>query len=318
METVAVALHAMATRFEIVLHGRNPVALRAAGEEALAEIARLEAQLSPHLPSSEIARINALAARQPVKVTPSLFALLKRAKRLHQETGGAFDITVAPLVRCWGFFGGMGRQPEEWEIADAMSKSGMNLIQLNEQDSTIQFARPGVMLDLGAIGKGHAVERAAEILREDGITSAIIHGGTSTVFALGHPPDAETWKIGIEPPQKRAKSTPSLLATVPLKDETLSISAVWGRSFEAEGKIFGHVLNPRTGRPVTGSLLAAVALPSATEADALSTALLVLGDAFQERLASIYSRIRTLLVLESEQDNGHKIESKGIAVHTAA
>src|SRR3989442_10292235 len=101
MATVAVARQAMATRFEIVLHGGNPVALRAAGEEALAEIARLEDQLSLYRPSSEIAHLNARAAREPVKVSPALFALLQHAQQLHRESGGAFDITVAPLVRCW-------------------------------------------------------------------------------------------------------------------------------------------------------------------------------------------------------------------------
>src|SRR6185436_12336620 len=103
MPPVTLACNAMATRFEIVLHGDNPVALRAAGEEALREIERLEAQLSLYRPASEIFHLNARAAREPVKVSPALFALLQRAKRLHEETDGAFDITIAPLVRCWGF-----------------------------------------------------------------------------------------------------------------------------------------------------------------------------------------------------------------------
>src|SRR5262249_163857 len=100
---VKLARHAMATRFEVVLYGANPISLPAAGEEALDEIERLEAQLSLYRPSSEIARINARAAHEPVRVTPSVFALLEQARRLSEETQGAFDITVAPLVRCWGF-----------------------------------------------------------------------------------------------------------------------------------------------------------------------------------------------------------------------
>src|SRR5438477_13111440 len=102
MATVTLARHAMATRFEIVLVGDNAVSLRAAGEEALDEIERLEARLSLYRPTSEIAHLNARAAREPVRVTPGLFALLQHARQLHQESGGAFDITVAPLVRCWG------------------------------------------------------------------------------------------------------------------------------------------------------------------------------------------------------------------------
>src|SRR5437879_5936981 len=111
MPPVTLARHAMATRFELVLHGDNPAALRAAGEEALHEIDRLEAQLSLYRPASEISRLNARAAREPVKVSPGLFALLEHAKRLHDETAGAFDITIAPLVRCWGFMDGGGRVP---------------------------------------------------------------------------------------------------------------------------------------------------------------------------------------------------------------
>src|ERR1041385_2279158 len=101
-QTVALARNAMNTRFEIVLHGDNAVALRAAGEEALDEVERVDAQLSLYRPTSEIARLNARAASQWVRVTPALFRLLKLAKELSQETGGAFDITIAPLVRCWG------------------------------------------------------------------------------------------------------------------------------------------------------------------------------------------------------------------------
>src|SRR5579863_5705402 len=103
MQPVALARNAMATRFEIVLHGEDPVRLRAAGEEALDEIGRIEGQLSLFRPSSEIARVNAGAAHGPVKVSPPVFRLLQHAARLSHETGGAFDVTIAPLMRCWGF-----------------------------------------------------------------------------------------------------------------------------------------------------------------------------------------------------------------------
>ena len=121
----------MATRFEIVLHGENPAALRAAGEEALRLIDELEAQLSLFRPGSEIAHLNARAALEPVRVTPGLFALLQQAQKLSEESGGAFDITIAPLVRCWGFMGGEGRLPLPEEVAKARAKVGMPLVLLN-------------------------------------------------------------------------------------------------------------------------------------------------------------------------------------------
>jgi thiamine biosynthesis lipoprotein len=317
MATVTLARHAMATRFEIVLHGESPVALRAAGEEALDEIDRLENQLSLYRPTSEIAHLNAKAARGPVRVTPSLFALLEKARRLYQETRGAFDITIAPLVRCWGFIDGTGRLPEAAEVEEARSMVGMHLVQLHPEDFTVEFAREGVMLDLGAIGKGYAIERAAELLREAGITSALIHGGTSSIAAIGQPPDAEAWKVALEKPYlQKGKNIAEedLLASVPLKDEAMSVSAVWGKAFQAEGKNYGHVIDPRTGAPTTAALMAAVVTVSATETDALSTALLTLGAQGHADIAKLRPGMRTLLVTGTA--GSFHAESNGIPVRS--
>jgi len=282
-----------------------------AGEEALDEIEALEARLSLFRPSSEIAHLNARAAQGPVRVTPAVFALLQHAQQLHQESGGAFDITIAPLVRCWGFMDGGGHLPQASELAEARACVGMSLVQLDPSALTVCFVRPGVMLDLGAIGKGYAIERAVEVLREAGVTSALLHGGTSSVQALGHPPDAEFWKIAIERPRlgqgcrpvaswgKEPNPAAGLLATVPLREEAMSVSAVWGKCFQAEGRTYGHVLDPRTGQPATGAALAAVVVPSATETDALSTALLTLGQAGHGTIANLRPGMRTLLVSES-------------------
>lgn len=315
MHTVSVARNAMATRFEILLHGENPGWLRAAGEEALDEVDRLESQLSPYRPTSEISHVNWRAAHEPVRVSPSLFRFLQHAKQLHQETGGAFDITIAPLVRCWGFINGSGRMPDPEDIEAARAKVGMNQVELNPADSTVRFAREGVMLDLGAIGKGYAVDRAVTLLREAGVTSALLHGGTSTIYGLGHPPDSETWKVALEYPNAEGEEkTAPHLATVMLRDEALSVSAIWGRSFKKDGKTFGHVLDPRTGQPVSGTLMTAVVLPSATETDALSTALLVAGAASYETISSLRPAMRTLMLSEaSSEPGGYHIIGKGIA-----
>ncbi len=330
MTTLTLALHAMATRFEMVLHGENPVALRAAGEEALAEIQRLEAQLSLYRDTSEIAHLNARAAQGPVQVTPSLFALLQQARQLHRESGGAFDITIAPLVRCWGFMGGGGQLPGAAALADARARVGMGLVVLDPERLTVRFSCPGVMLDLGAIGKGYAIERAVDLLREAGVASALVHGGTSTVFGLGHPPEAECWRVAVESPRlgmagaragspaaTQGKRAPGqTLATVPLRDQAMSVSAVWGRSFQAEGKTFGHVLDPRTGYPVSGAVLAAVVLPSATETDALSTALLVLGMEGRPKLAGVRPGMKTLLAAAAAPGE-FRVETNGIATESA-
>ncbi len=308
METVTLARNAMATRFELVLHGENASRLRAAGEEALAEVDRLEARLSLYRPSSEIARVNAQAARQPVRVSPPVFRLLQHAQQLHRETGGAFDVALAPLVCCWGFMDGGRRVPGPAEIAAARQRAGFGHVMLDEADFTVRFDREGVMIDLGAIGKGFAIDRAADILREAGLTSALLHGGTSTVYGLGCPPDSEGWKVAIA----EAPDAPKLQAAVVLRDNALSVSAIWARSFEAEGRKFGHVIDPRTGQPVNNTVLAAVGLPSATETDALSTALLVMGLEGHEAIAKLRPDMRTLVMAGAEQN--FRAESKGITL----
>jgi thiamine biosynthesis lipoprotein len=169
------------------------------------------------------------------------------------------------------------------------------------------------MLDLGAIGKGFAVDRAAQTLRELGVGSALIHGGTSTVFAMGRPSDAPSWRIAVEYPH--AAGTPSrLLAQVELHDESLSSSAVWGKHFTSEGRMLGHVIDPRTGEPTGAALLAAVVAPSATETDALSTALLTLGPAGVDSVVKPLSRVRGLVVVQPENGQSYQVMSHGIRV----
>ena len=313
MKTVRLALEAMATRFELVLHGDDEVRLRAAGEEALDEIRRLEAQLSFYRPSSQISRINTRAADGPVRVEPRLFRLLQTAQRLHAATDGAFDLTVAPLMRCWGFAGGTGRQPDPEALAEARSRTGMHLVTLDEDTYSVAFERPGVMLDLGAIGKGYAIEEAAWILEEAGVEHAFLHGGTSTIHTLGTPLDGTRWTVAIPHPDAdpAAPDEDDVLAVVALNDEALSVSAVWGKAFEANGKTYGHVLDPRSGYPVSGAVLTAVAGPSATTCDALSTALLVLGCHAGELTTRFDDSIRTLAVCPKDDADGFEVVKTG-------
>ena len=310
MQTVTLARNAMATRFEIVLHGEDAVRLRAAGEEAFNEIERLEGQLSLYRPSSEIARVNAWAAARPVKLSLPVFQLLRQAQQLSRETQGAFDITIAPLVRCWGFMGEGGRKPSAAEVEEARAKVGMEKLLLDDEDCAARFAVEGAMLDLGGIGKGYAIDCAAETLREAGVTSALLHGGTSTVYGLGSPPGTESWKVAIDGPAGRAP-----VAVIELYDSALSVSAAWGKSFAADGQTFGHVLDPRTGWPAAApgaAALAAVGLPSATETDAFSTALLVRGAEGHDSLAGLRAAMATLTLTPRNGD--YAIQSRNIAL----
>lgn len=320
--TVRLACAAMATRFEFVLHGPHEPRLRAAGEEALEEIHRIESRLSLYRPDSEIAEANRHAATRAVRLSPEVFRLLEHALLLSRATGGAFDVTAAPLLRAWGLMGGTGRVPDPGELEAARACVGSGWVVLDEAEFTVRFARPGVTLDLGAIGKGYALDRAAESLRENGVASGLLHGGTSSVVAIGRPPEevAEAWRIAIDGP---APGTTSLtgapaqdpehpIAVVELHDESFAVSAVWGKGFESGGRFYGHVLDPRSGYPVDHVLLAAIALPSATESDAVSTALLVRGAEMVERLRSPESPGRCLVLERSPEPPGYRAVAHGI------
>jgi thiamine biosynthesis lipoprotein len=298
MTLVRLARYAMATRFELALYGERESFLRAAGEEALDEIERLEAQLSLYRANSDVSDLNRRAAHEAVPVDPRLFALLVRARQLSEETEGAFDITIAPLMRCWGFVGGSGQMPTEEAIAEARERVGMRHVLLDESRCTVRFDREGVSLDFGAIGKGYAIERATDLLRENGIPRALLHGGTSTVYAIGAPPDAEGWTVAIQRPFAAEADAP--LAQIVLRDAALSVSAPHGKWFETAGRRYGHVIDPYTGYPASRSLLAALVLPSATDSDALSTALLTRGVEGLPALLAAHPDARYLLAVEEE------------------
>lgn len=265
------ALEAMGTRFELLLGPGEPVRLRAVGEEALAEIASLDRQLSAYRPSSDVSWINGQASRTPVKVEPRLFALLERCQALSSLTEGAFDITVGPLMRAWGFVNGAGRLPDRTARRRAESSVGWKHLHLDSRAGTVRFGRRDMRIDLGAVGKGYAVDAAIAILRGHGITSALLHGGTSSVHALGVPPDYPAWHVAWTPPA-------GVERTFDLRDSALSVSAPHGKSFDIEGRVYGHVMDPRAGAPTTAARAVAVQGTASLECDALSTALLVLGE----------------------------------------
>jgi FAD:protein FMN transferase len=303
------------------LYGDDPARLRAAGEEALAEIERIESRLSYYRPDSEISRINRRAGQTPARVSPPVFRLLRRARDLAQFTCGAFDITVAPLLRAWGFSSREGRIPDDGELAAALGNVGMDHLVFDENEGALGLDRSGVEIELGAIGKGYALDQAAEILRETGVSRALLHGGTSTVYALGGPPDSDAWKIGIPAPEQTGLQgpgnesggeSPRFLAVVPLCDEALSVSAGWGKWFEIDGTAYTHVVDPRNGRPVSEPRLTAVAGPSATDADALSTALLAGGPGLFDRIAEHPSCRRALFAAAPPESPNLVIHCRGI------
>lgn len=294
---VRLSTHAMATRFELLLYGADEVRLRAAGEEALAEIERLEAQLSCYRPDSEISWINAHAADEAVRVEPRLFHLLKHCAAFTRATDGAFDVTVGPLMRAWHFAGDSGALPAADELEAARRLTGMHHVELDDESYTVGFKQAGVRLDFGAYGKGYAIERAIDSLKENGVASALLHGGTSSTAVIGRPPAQAGWRIQLSEPFKLNEQ----FITVDLVGEALSVSATHGKAFTADGRTYGHVIDPRTGRPVNRALAAAVAGQSASTCEVLSTALLVLGPAWLDEMTERFVGYRAAVAYQENE-----------------
>jgi FAD:protein FMN transferase len=274
---------AMRTRFEIAIADKGDAGdLRAAAEGALDEIERVEMQLSAYNPDAELYRLNQRAAQEAVVVEPRLFAFLKLARELSERTGGAFDPTVGPLMKAWRLTGTPDAEntaPAPEILAAARECVGFSrVVELDEIACSVRFSRAGVWIDPGAIGKGYALDRAADLLREAGIQNALLHGGTSSVIALGTPPNESGWKVVVRHPLKKGEHLVESL----MSNTILSVSAIHGKTVQVGGKSIGHVIDPRNGLPVESNLMAVAVTPlswsSAAEADAFSTAVLVAGD----------------------------------------
>jgi thiamine biosynthesis lipoprotein len=268
------ARRAMATTFEVLLPFGTPDALSAA-QAALDEIDRLEAQLSVYQDTSEVSRLNRTAATGPVPVEEGLFGLLEMAARITRETDGAFDVTAGALIKAWGFFKGPKHIPPVEERRRVLERVGMKHVRLDPELRTVHFLRPGLEINLGSIGKGYALDRCGQMLRrEHGIASGLLHGGHSSVLAIGYPPgDERGWEVGISHPWEPERR----MAMVRLRDRALATSAATFRHLEYNGRKLGHHLDPRLGWPAEGMASVTVVAPTAAEADALSTAFVVLG-----------------------------------------
>lgn len=282
---------AMGTVFEILIYGSDRRNLSSAARQALREVINLDDQLSRWKSGSDISRINAHAAEEPVRVEPELFGLLLRAREIWAETNGAFDITVAPLVRAWGFYDKRGRMPGSDEIRSALETVGMQHVVFDEDDRTVSFRRPGIEIDLGGIGKGYAVDRAAEILRACRVKAALVNSGASTMYAIGSPPGQEEWHIGIRDPAAEENA----IATIGLTDGSVSTSGAPEKVFEIGGKSYSHILDPRRGFPAEGMVSATAIAPSATESDALATSFYVLGVNGTRRYCEAHADVKAVL-----------------------
>jgi FAD:protein FMN transferase len=238
---------------------------------AFDEIRRVDSVMSLHRAESELAKVNATAARAPIRVSEELFYVVSNALEIARQTGGSFDPTIAPLTQLWGFLWKDHRLPSPAEIKPILPRVNYTLVELDPQHRTVRFKTNGVTLDLNAIAKGYALDCAIEKLRALGITNAMVRAG-GDLRVIGAPPNEDHWSVQIEDPAKQGNRR-----TLKLRDAAVSTSGSYENYFVAEGQRYSHILNPRTGMPVQGVASCTVVAPVCMESDAWATALFVLG-----------------------------------------
>jgi thiamine biosynthesis lipoprotein len=263
----------MACVYDIAAYGDASGDVPGVLEKALDEVDRIDRLMSHYKPDSPLSELNRRASAGPVAVDPELYDFIARSLEHSRASGGAFDITVGPLMKAWGFFDGDYRVPTDAELDDARGRVGHHRVILDPVRRTIRFETPGVELDLGGIAKGYAVDRAVAVLKQHGITAALVSAGGSTIYGLGHPPDRRSWEVRVQDPANPAR----IAFSVEVVNGALSMAGRAGKSFEADATLYSHIMDPRTGRPVQGILSVAIMSPTGTDGDALDDAVFVMG-----------------------------------------
>ena len=264
----------MGTLLEISLYGRETDRCRQALEAAFAEVLRLEDLLSFFKLSSALSRINRLAPYGPVKVNPEVISLIQQALAFSRLTHGALDLTISPLMKLWGFRKqeALLTPPTMEQIQSILRFVGYQKVIVDAENSMVAYQSEGVEIEFGSMGKGYAIDRAVQILKYYGISQALVNFGSST-YALGSPPSKNGWRVAIRNPRNGERA----IDTVLLKDCAIGTSGDYEQGRRLNGRWYGHILDPRTGYPVTGTACVSVIARTALEADALSTAAFVMG-----------------------------------------
>jgi FAD:protein FMN transferase len=272
-------IDAMGSVISVVAYGQTAERASAAVNHALDEASRLDAMLSNYKTYSEWSEMNRTASDRPVRLSQELFDLLANCLDYSRASEGTFDISVGPLMKVWGFYKGIGHMADRNELASAMQLVGYRYVLLDQRTLSVRFAKSGVELDPGGIGKGYAVDRMVEILRREGVRAAFVSAGGSSIYALGAPPGEDGWPVKLADGRH-----PGLIAaTVCLRDESLSTSGSYEKFFVADGKRWSHIMDPRTGDPAGGMLSVSVIAPKTIDSEAWAKPYFILGRAWAEQ-----------------------------------
>jgi FAD:protein FMN transferase len=263
----------MGSLWTVAAYGPNTPKIPDLITQALDEVDRLDKLMSHYKPDSQISKINLGGSQGPVVVDQELFDLIAESVRYSRDSDGAFDITVGPLMKAWGFFMGDGKLPPDAELEKVKPRVGYQHIIMDAAAKSIRFDVTGAELDLGGIAKGYAVDRAIRILRGGGLANALVSAGGSTVYAMGAPLGSAGWPVEIQDPFDSKKVAHKVM----LRDRALSVSGSSEKFFEAGGVRYSHIMDPRTLKPVQGILTVAVLTTTGTIGDALDNVFFVQG-----------------------------------------
>ena len=262
----------MGSRFDITVVADNETQGNGYIDLAVAEIKRIETMISSWNEQSETSAIIRNAGKHPVKTNKELYDLIARALKISELTNGAFDITYASMDKIWKYDGSMTKLPSEEEVAKSVSKVGFRNIVLNPEQQTVFLKKEGMRIGFGAIGKGFAADKAKTLLIEKGVEAGIINA-SGDLTTWGTQPDGSPWMVGITNPLNKNK----IFSWFPLDNNAVVTSGNYEKYVEFNGKRYTHIIDPRTGWPVTGLTSATVFAPKAELADALATSVFVMG-----------------------------------------
>jgi len=298
----------MGTYMAVTVYASDEAAGRAAIAAAFERVEDIEAAASTYRRNSEVEKLRHAAGGPPMAVGPDLWRVLERAAEVSAETGGAFDVTVGPLVALWKKTWRRGKAPKADDLAAARALVGMSNVRLVREGRRVQLLKPGMRLVPGGIAKGYAVDQAVAVLRERGIQAALVDAG-GDIFALGAPPERQAWLIGVRDPVHPGKILPKPLA---VRDRAVATSGDYEQFGIVGGRRVSHILDPRTGQPVQGVTSVTVVAPDTMTADAYATAASVLGPAAAVAFADARPAIE-MMIISRQDDTVTETRSRGFA-----
>lgn len=265
-----------------------------AGEQVQKAFDRTMELCNLRSPESELSQLNAEAYEKPFACSPELWFLLLESRKAHLFSEGLFDISTKPLMDLWGFYRKRNTVPSEQEIAEVMSKVGLDKVLFDDTERTVKFTVPGMAFDLGGIAKGYAVDRAVEAVAKLGIRCGVIDLGGNLRLLPKPPPGQEAYRIGIRNPAQKKELLNEVLE---LCNVSLSTSGNYERFVTLDGVRYGHIINPKTGRPTEKDGSVTVIAPSAMLADWLSTSIFLGDKNLADRAKSTFSGISTIITI---------------------